>query len=977
MENKEYKKAYRRAKRKAVRPWKGLTVLTGVLTAVVLAATLVVQAFDNTMCIFAGGTFMKLEKEDENAQYYRSDFASAEEKQKYGEALCEQVEAEGAVLLKNENHALPLESGFRVSCFSSSSVNLVYGGTGSGNIDSENAPTLKSALEEAGFLVNGLLWDFYSEGAGSSYVRDPGGLFQGKGASLSEVPWEVYTEDVRDSVKEYSDAAIVVFSRVGGEGSDLTSQEENYLELNKEERELLKNLSRMKEEGTVERIIVLINSANTLQMDWLLDEAYEVDACLWIGDVGVSGINAVADILAGNITPSGRLADTWCYDTYSSPAMANFISSVYEGAENLNARMKNYVVYQEGIYVGYRYYETRYEDYVMGTGNAGDYTYDAQVAYPFGYGQSYTQFAYSDMSVRYEEAFDQFVVEVKVTNTGDTFAGKHTVQVYSQSPYTDYDKDNRIEKASVTLCGFGKTAVLNPGESEKVVIRVDKRDLASYDAYGEKTYILEQGDYYLTIGENAHAAVNNVLAVKGYTRENTDGRMDMNGDASMVYQWNQPVFDSKSYAVTAVTGYPIENQFESADLNYYEDGVQGIRYVSRSDWMETFPTEPVALRLTEQLEQDLQFLQYDSQDYQKPDMPAMNVKNGLNAYDMIGLDYDDLLWEDLLDELSFEEMESLIGDSFHWTMPVESINLPATRDENGPQGLTASLIRSSAISATGFTSEDVMAATFNVELMEQIGYVIGEDCLWAGVSHLYGPGNNIHRTPYGGRNFEYFSEDGFLAGEMSAVEIAAIQSKGVNVLIKHFALNDCEKNRSGLATWANEQSIREIYLKAFQAPVEEAGANGVMTAYNRIGAVWAGGSYELVTNVLRNEWGCKGMVITDNAHAGYMNGPDGIMSGGSTFDVMTKDSYQKYKEDAVIVTAMREACHRNIYAIVNSCAMNGIGKDTTVKLVTAWPVTAMRVAAAVMSILFAGSLWMYVLKKRNFKKEWNTKGEIL
>lgn len=976
-ERKIYKKKYRKAKRKAVRPWKGLSVFTGILTILLLLATIIIQAFDNTIYIFAGASFMELENKDENAQYYISDFSSSEEKQKYGEALCEQVEAEGAVLLKNENETLPLEQGAGVSCFSSSSVNLVYGGTGSGNIDSENAPTLKSALENAGFRVNGSLWEFYSKGAGSNYVRDPGGLFQGKSASISEVPWELYTQEVKESVKEYSDAAIVVFSRVGGEGSDLTSQEENYLELNQEERDMLKNVCRMKAEGNVKRVVVLINSANTLQMDWLLDDAYDIDACLWIGDVGITGINAVADILAGTITPSGRLADTWCYDTYSSPAMANFVSSVYDGAEELNEKMKNYVVYQEGIYVGYRYYETRYEDYVMGTGNAGNYTYEAEVAYPFGYGQSYTQFAYSDMSVQYEAETDQFVVEVKVTNVGDTFAGKHTIQVYSQSPYTDYDKNNGVEKSSVTLCGFGKTKLLKPGEAETVRIRVDKRDLASYDAYGEKTYILDAGDYYLTIGENAHAAVNNILSAKGYTEANTDGRMKESGDASMVYKWTQSKFDAESYATTAVTGYEIENQFEEADLNYYENGAQSIQYVSRNDWVGTFPTGSVALQLTEQLKQDIQFLQYDNSNYPEMDMPIMNAKNGLNAYDMIGLEYEDPLWDALLDELSFEEMESLIGDSFHWTMPIESINLPATRDENGPQGLTASLIRGSTISATGFTSEDVMAATYNLELMEQIGYVIGEDCLTAGVSHLYGSGNNIHRTPYGGRNFEYFSEDGFLAGELSAVEIAAIQSKGVNVLMKHFALNDCEKNRSGLSTWANEQSIREIYLKAFQAPVEEAGANGVMTAYNRIGAIWAGGNYELVTNVLRKEWGCTGMVITDNAHSGYMNGPDGIMSGGSTFDVMTKDSYQEYKDDPVIVTAMREACHRNIYAIVNSCAMNGIGENTVVKLVTAWPVITIRIALAVMILLFMGALTMTVRKQQKFKQEWNAKGEIL
>lgn len=972
-EFKTRKKAYNKARRKTIRPWKGLTFLSALVAIIMIPLTVVLSMFDNTVAAFVGGSFWKLENEDANAQYFTSDFETAEEMTAYGLEVCKQVEAEGAALLLNENHALPLEAGAKVSCFSGSSVNLVYGGTGSGNIDASKADTLKSALESTGMEVNGTLWDFYNSEEAAQYARFDGDFTSS--AKVVEVPWDVYPQEVIDSVAGYGDAAIVTFSRVGGEGADLEFADTNYLALNEDEKAMMEHLAAMKADGTIGKIIVLINTANPLQVDFLKDNVYDVDACLWIGDVGITGINAVAEILAGTVNPSGSLVDTYCYDNYSSPAMANFVPTTYEGYEEgiIPDNAKSYMIYQEGIYVGYKYYETRYEDYVMGTGNAGSYAYGDEVAFPFGFGLSYTDFAYSDMAVNYNASTDQFEVKVTVTNTGDTYSGKETVQVYSQSPYTAYDIANGVEKASVALCGFAKTGILAPGASETVTVYVDKRDLASFDAYGAGTYILDDGDYYLTVATDAHNAVNNTLAAKGYTVESTEGRMDADGDAALAYKWTQESFDATTYA-TSSNGTEITAQLSESDINLYSgnDG-QGVTYLTRNDWTGTFPTQITQLALTEQMIGDLQDIQYDPADYEAVMMPTLGADNGMKLVDMVGKEYDDPAWDALLDQLTFDEMVSMIGDSFHWTMPMKSVEAPGTREENGPQGLTASLLGSDAtqLEATAFTSEDVMAATFNVDLMTEVGRVIGNNCLHAEIACLYGPGNNIHRTPYGGRNFEYYSEDGFLSGKISQYEVAAIQAKGVDVVMKHFALNDCEQDRIGLGVWLGEQAAREVYLKAFQAPFEYGDANGVMMAYTRWGTQWSGGNKNLVTGIMRGEWGSNGKSITDNVLTTYVNGVDGILAGTSYFDAMMPYVTQllpKYEDDAVIVTAMREACHHNLYALVNSCGINGLGNNTTIKVIKPTVITICMILACGFTFLFFLSVVMWIIKKRKFNK---------
>ena len=974
-ELKTLKKAYKKAKRRHLTLWKTIGILSLVFAFLFTGVSAVATIFDNSVAALLGGKFWKVINEDPDANYFTSDFSDDAQRLDAGAAICYQVEAEGAALLMN-NGALPLAEGSKVSTLSTSSVNLVYGGTGSGNVDASKADNLKAAMEKSGFQVNPVLWDFYQSGDGSAYSRDAG---KGESAALlgsfniGEAPRSAYSEDVLNSMPEYGDALIVTLSRIGGEGSDA---KETYLQIDKNEQDMLEMASQLKTDGKISKIIVLINSSNALQVDFLKDNPYSIDACLWIGGVGAYGTNAVADILAGKVNPSGSLVDTYCYDNFSAPAMKNAIPVTYGGYVEEEEKIPNYaetyLIYQEGIYVGYKYYETRYEDYVMNTGNAGDYTYSADVAFPFGHGLSYTTFDYSDFQVSYNPETDQFDILLTVTNSG-TVAGKETVQIYVQSPYTQYDTENGVEKSAVTLCGFGKTGILEPGSTETVAIQVDRRELASFDTYGTGTYILDAGDYYLTAATDAHNAVNNILAAKGFSPATTETRMDSEGNTALTYKWVEEYFDAKTYS-TSLNGTPITNQLSLADPNLYEGTAgQNVTWLSRSNWVGTYPSDQqIVLQLTDMLIADLQRMRYTPAETTDVQMPITGAKNGLKLYDMMGLSYDDPKWQQLLDQLTFDEMVALIGDSFHWRMPAQSVHAPGSRDENGPQGLTVALFGSSlGVETTAFTSEDVMAATFNTVLLYQVGNIIGNDCLTADVSCLYGPGANMHRTPYGGRNFEYYSEDSFLSGKICAAEVQGIQEKGIDVVIKHFALNESEHDRIGLGVWVNEQAAREIYLKAYQAAFEEGNANGVMTAYTRWGAVWSGGVKSLMTNILRGEWGSNGMSITDNVITPMVTGADGVLAGVSTYDAMLPsicNELPKYESDPVVVSAMREACHHNLYALVNSSAMNGIGPNTEIKAQRLPILNVAYVVTAVLWVLGGIGIVFWVRGSRRYKK---------
>ena len=979
---------------------KVMCVILVILTVLMIPVNVVVRMFDNTLSLLVpGNTFWKLENADANAIYFKGDYESEEARLAAGTDLCYRVEAEGAALLLN-NGALPLAAGAKVSTLSTNSINLTYGGTGSGNVDASKADNLKAALEKSGFAVNTTLWDWYNGKDAQKILKEmtkAAGASEGESAVLAgqapilEIDIDKYPEDVKNSICEYGDAVIITFSRVGGEGYDCSfpdyegqANAQNYLELDEREKKLLNFANNLKKEGKISSIVVLINTSNVLEVDFLND--YEIDACLWVGGLGIAGTNAVTDILAGKVNPSGSLVDTYCYDNFTSPAMQNFVAQTYQGFNGqIPENASTYMIYQEGIYVGYKYYETRYADAVMGTGNAGDYAaqYGKEVAFPFGYGLSYTEFTYSDLAVEKgtnENGEACYNVTLTVTNTG-AVAGKETVQIYLSSPYTDYDVVNKIEKAAVQLIGFGKTKVLAAGESETVTIVVDERDMAAYDAFGAGTYILDAGTYYLTAATDSHNAVNNVLAAKGFTT--ADG-MDAEGNAALVYNWDMD-FDKETYS-KSLNGTEIKNQLQDADPNvYFGEGT--VTFLSRNDWTGTWPTESVKLNLIDSMVKELtegRWATMGEEYFTVPEewknMPVLDAKNGLTLYDMFDMDedkdgvkaakdYDDPAWNELLKNVTLDELIQM-GDCFHWRHPVPSVNAPGSRDENGPQGLTVSLFGSGlGAEATAFTSEDVMAATFNLDLMYEVGVMIGNDCVDAKVSCLYGPGANTHRTPYGGRNFEYYSEDGFLAGEMGGIEVKGIRSKGVDVVMKHFALNDCEQDRLGQAAWLTEQAAREIYLKAFQKALEENdGLGGVMTAYTRWGTTWSGMHQGLMTGILRGEWGNKAMSITDNILVTYCNGADAVLAGGVTcFDAMLPyavNALKDEKDDSVVVNAMVEAMHHNLYTIINSAAMNGVGADTTVKAVTPGIINIVTIATIVIVVLMV----LFFIIKAKMKK---------
>ena len=949
-----------------VKKWGILTAISAILMVALIIGSTIAFRYTTTINVALDVETYKIVKGDSDAdtEYFKSDFASDEEREAYEEELCARLEEEGAALLMNDNEALPLSSGAKVSLFAHGSVDLMYGGTGSGAVDTASAPSFKDALTSVGIEVNETLWDLYSsEDMMEKYSRlTPDAISDTLEANtqygVNEAPWSEIEGGAADSFADYGDAAIVVLARSGGEGADLPSGENgtdddwiagtegdgNYLALSQEEKDLLAGLKELKDDGTFKSIIVLLNSSNAIELDFLNPDIcgvdYGIDSCMWIGDVGQTGINGVARLIAGEVSPSGSIVDTFTYDNMTNPAMYNFYTQAYPNAADYDLMTDGpdvqgmYSVYQEGVYLGYRYYETRYEDAVMGTANVGDYDYTSQVAYSFGHGISYTDFEYSDYSVTAGD--DGFDVNVTVTNAGDTYTGKKTVQVYFQSPYTDYDKENGIEKASVELCGFAKTDELAPGESEDVTIHVDKDELRTYDSNNAKTYILDAGDYYFTVADGAHEAVNNVLAAKGYTT--ADG-MDAEGDAAVTYKWTNSELDTEIFSTSEATGAKITNLFDESDPNKSSDAPGEVTWLTRSDWEGTFPTAPAELTVNDTLAASLAITQYDGSQADPVEMPTLGADGDLALASLIGADYDDPMWEDLLDQLTYEDMVNTITLGFHNTAAIPNIGKAATKDENGPQGLTAAL--TGGESAMCYTSEDVMAATFNTELMEDVGRCIGEDCLAMGYSGLYGPGVNMHRTAYSGRNFEYYSEDPHISGAICTAEVQGIQSKGVYVYLKHVALNDSESSRRGVNTWLNEQTAREIYLEVADKAVIDGGAWCTMSGFNRWGSTWCGAYAALQTDYLRGELGMRGMSITDySGSSKYMDLCDALIAGTDIYDspdpTIHTANAANYENDAYIVTQMREAMHNILYTVVNSNAMNGLSEADTMKQVTPW-----------------------------------------
>ena len=660
-----------------------------------------------------------------------------------------------------------------------------------------------------------------------------------------------------------------------------------------------------------------------------------------MGRGGDTGHFAVGEILAGQVVPSGKLPDTYVKDNFSAPATASWIlsndsgtfSSKYGNGELLISDFQTrYGVYVEGIYVGYRYYETRYEDMVMGRENTGDYSYADTVSRSFGYGLSYTTFDYSDYAVTKADNGD-YTVSVTVTNTGSV-SGKEVVQVYLQKPYTDYDQEMGIEKASVELVGFDKTETLAPGESQQVTVTVCRDSFKTYDAYGYETYILEPGEYFLAIGASAHDALNNILALKGKTTQ--DG-MDQDGNAALAQQVGQDIaLDAETYAVSAATGETITNRLDFADINKYEGrGDNAVTYVTRSDWAGTFPVEPVILTATEQMAADLQSMQVLADD-DEATMPTYGAANGLSLIMLRGEAYDAEMWDDLLDQMTWQEQSDLVMLAGYGTRGASSVALPEIKAEDGPTGVVDSA------ESVSFPSEGIWAATFNRALIEKIGDALAEDALNVGVTGMYLPGVNIHRTPFGGRTHEYFSEDPFLSAEAVVSEVKGVQGKGVTPYVKHYAFNDEEDSRIGIGIWLNEQSAREIYLKPFEAAVapSRGNAHGVMSSFNRAGCVWTSASSALMEDILRGEFGFNGVVLTDmalgqNAYMSY----DAFLQGTDLFldPSGAKTQFDEYAVSASFRQAVRQAVHRYLYIIVNfSAAMNGFSASSEIVSVMPW-----------------------------------------
>ena len=847
--------------------------------------------------------------------YYESAFSSTQEMAQEAGRVSLAVEQEGIVLLQNENEALPLNNGAKVTLLGAATVEPVYSGAGAGAISTDGVATLKESMEAAGFSVNPVTWEFYDTGDASSFRRETKNDFGAGNMLAHDAPLSMYTDEIYASFKEYSDAAIVCIGRSGTESYDL---EADYLTITDAEIDLI-NMAR----ENFDKVVVVINVLNTMELQPVLDA--KVDAIVWTGAYGQTGIAAVGQILNGEINPSGRTVDTWAYSALSAPSTLNLgdyniVNSQVESGDK-------YLVYEEGIYVGYRYYETRYEDTVLGTANVGSFNYDSTVLYPFGYGLSYTNFDWSDFSLT--ESGNTVTATVKVTNAGQV-AGKDTVELYMQSPYTSYDVANKLEKSAVELVGFEKTPLLQPGQSATVTVSVDKRDMTSYDAYGFGTYILEAGDYYFAAAKNAHEATDTILAAKGYSVANATANVGSVNVAST---------DSTTYA-KSLNGTAIVNQFDDCDITTYDSNVC---YLTRSNWEGTYPTTYAdgAWNAPDAVLAGLELKSLPDKGDEMPVFGTISDTYGrLTMADMIGLDYDDPKWDALLSQMSVEETWDLISHAGYGTKAIESITLPGVTQKDGTSGIS-SAIAGGDQDCTGYPPEIVLASTWNKELANQMGLMVGEDSIASGIAVWYAPAMNIHRNPISGRNYEYYSEDGYLSGEMAANVVSGAVEKGTAVTIKHFAINDQETNRTGCALFFNEQAAREIYLLPFEMSVVKGNANGLMDSMNRVGTTWSGANENLMVNVLRNEWGYKGFTITDQASFSSFNYED-IFEGIGITDLWLCTAKNMWNLDdahknATYLTAARNAAHNYLYVIANSNAMNGVDKDTVVKnIVPKW-----------------------------------------
>lgn len=878
---------------------KKFAAIWGSILAVILAVAVVANILCSTLfygvltTFFDGGEKIV---QGSGEIYYHPIAADHDTAVKNSQELIKAIQGEGTILLKNDGF-LPMAGTEQVTLFGRDSVDFMYGGGGSGSLSSKvTRATMREALEADGFSVNPVMWDLLS-GLTEKYPRGTSGV--GQLLSVGEIPVSEYTADVRASYAQYSDAAIVVIGRSGSEGTDLElggNGQPHALELGQDEIRILEEAC-----GNFDNVVVILNTSATLELGFL-DEYPQIRAALYVGFTGDTGLEVIGDILNGSVNPSGHTVDTFAYDLTTSPSYVNMTTTGF-GYNNLADHW--FIEYEEGIYVGYRWYETADAEgfwssqYAMDTWGVS--SYEDVVQFPFGYGLSYTSFDWdvSNWSVNAERGGEGSVT-VQVTNTGSV-PGKDVVQLYLTAPY---DPAEGIEKSSVVLAGYAKTDLLGPGETGEVTITFALEDLASYDYKAEGAYVLSAGEYTLSLRTDAHTVKETEAAQHTFALAEKLVFGAGNGRANDLQ--------------------PAVNLFD--DVSSHTEN-----YLSRADFTGTMPTAPTAEDMTASSEiiNGVKVFVYDT--YANAAMPATETEGDTALVDLVGKDYDDPLWDTLLDRLTLTQMDNLLSIGGYKTVGVSSIGKAPTVDPDGPGGFAAFF--TSSIYGAGFCSEVVLASTWNDELALEMGRAIGDEGLLGGYAGWYAPAMNIHRSPFAGRNFEYYSEDGFLSGKMGAAVIRGCAEKGVYCYVKHFAVNDQEtkRNANGVLTWCNEQAMREIYFKPFEIAVKEGKTTAIMSSYNRLGTIWAGGHRGLLTEILRNEWGFVGMVVTDYSERGfdYMSADQAISAGGD-LQMETVGKHPADTSSAPAVAAMRQACKNILYTVANSHAMNGASKDQAI-----------------------------------------------
>ena len=858
--------------------------------------------------------------------------------------LAKDVQSEAVTLLKNDDSNLPL-SGKKVNVFGWGSTNPVYGGTGSGSMSKQyKTVSLLDGMKQAGLKTNTELSKLYTD-----YRKDRPevGMFA-QDWTLPEVPAKQYSDKLVSDAKDFSDEAVVVLTRVGGEGADLPTdmkakgityknnskdyddfqKGESFLQLSKTERDMIDLVT-----SNFKKVTLVYNGANMFQFDFLNDYP-QIQSVVWCPPAGQTGFSALGEVLAGETNPSGKTSDTFLKDLTKSVSYNNFGKFEYTNMADKAAKYKGFtgddvtaipgfVNYSEGIYVGYKFYETASDE--------GLINYDDTVAFPFGYGLSYTSFDQKLDSVKYKGG--KVTVTATVTNTGDK-AGKDVVEVYYNPPYTD----GGIEKASKNLAGFEKTKELQPGESQKVTVKFDDDDMASYDYKGAKAYMLEKGDYDISIQSDSHHVIDHkAITVKDTVTYDSDSNTH-NGDKTVA-------------------------------TNQFDDVAGDVTYLSRADHFANYKeatAAPTNFKMSDKAKETFyNNSNYDPKKFDKDSdkMPTTGAKNGLKLSDMYGKDYDDADWDKLLDQLTFDDMDNLIANGGYGTQALKSVGKIQLTDADGPASLNNNF---TGVGSIGFPASTAFACTWNKDLAKQFGEMIGDMAHDMHVAGWYAPAMNIHRNAFSGRTFEYFSEDSLLSGVMASSEISGAKSKGVYSFMKHFALNDQETKRTEmLCTWTNEQAMREIYLKPFEMSVKEGGAQAVMSSFNYIGNTYAGADSALLQTVLRGEWGFKGFVLTDYFGGyGYQNADQEVRAGNDSMLATTKITNHITDKSATSVKAMRQAAHNILYTAANSWQYaNGEPKVAT----PIWK-TAMYVAWGVVAVLVIGLEIVAIKRYLNRKK---------